>query len=86
MKLSIVLAAILLTGCCTAPIIPPDREVSIDPSVLESCKEQVQPKDPLTLEGILETTSANSVLYKECKAKNDVAITLIKKFTNHKEK
>jgi len=86
MRLHSIFLVVLLAGCCSAPVIAPDSKIDVDPRVLEACKDQVQPSEPLTFEGILDTTQQNSLIYKECKAKNDGAIILIKKFTNQKDK
>jgi hypothetical protein len=81
-----ILAVLLLTGCCSAPIVHPTEPIIIDSRILEKCKPQVLPESTLTYESILENVKDNSILYKECSAKNDAAITLIKKLTNQKDK
>jgi hypothetical protein len=81
-----ILSALLLTGCCSAPIIHQTDPIILDSRILEKCKPQVLPESSLTYELILENVKDNSIIYKECSAKNDAAITLIKKLTNQKDK
>lgn len=80
------LLILLLTGCCTNPIVSTNTTIEVDKKVFEECKEQIIPESPLTYESILENVRDNSLIYKECKAKNSIAITLIKKLTNQKDK
>jgi hypothetical protein len=83
---------VLLTGCASlkekfcADAIVPEKTVQIDPRALEECKELVLlPANNPTFEGVLVNTSANAVIYAECKNKQHDSILLIKKFANIKE-
>ncbi len=86
MKYTLLLLAVLLSSCASVPddepvIADPTREVNIDPKALQACKP-LQPLGAATFESLLETHKENTIIYYDCKAKQDTSIKLLKEFAN----
>jgi hypothetical protein len=86
----ILLIVLLLSGCASwaeqedEPVIPESKKVvDIDKRVLEPCKDlAIWPLHQASFESLLNIHKENTILYHECKQKQDTSIKLLKEFSN----
>lgn len=90
-----VMLALSLTGCaaikesiCGKPdiIVPENKEIHVDPKLLEPCKPLIEMTSPTpTWEDYLLLTGDNAIAYADCRKKQEASVQFIKGVANTKK-